>query len=341
MEIRYKQENSSGEVVFCNLNANEILEISNVNSLSQKIVNGKLRAGRISTATGITIGFTSDKDLLNSSQLFKKALDCIHNSLNQIEKIREEITKEINKNTSRLIHNLTSLNGHNIQEIYSLISQENISTTKDTHVRYVESIIKEDPREAAITLLRIAKNNAAMKTEFSVFKKLFTTNPSLSKKNHNTHKVLMNIFYLFFPDFTDKEVRVTVGDATVHTAYFDYESIHVALYHLIENTTKYIKPKTQLKVIIEDLNNYVAIKMDMISLEIKEKERLSIFEEGSSGEHAIKLGNAGDGIGLSRVKRIIELNSGSVEAIPFPETLELHHNIPYQRNVFQIKLPKR
>ena len=340
MDIRYRLIQPDGQVIFCNLLRVDIIELDGISAPSKK-TNSTTRAGRLQSHYGTVFGFTNNKDYVSSSALFKTTLHVILNTSHHIRKLSESISREHNKNTNRLIHNLTSLNAHNIQEIYSLISQERMSNTKSAHVKYVEGVVKEDPKEAALTILRIAKNNAAMKTEFSVFKKLFTTNPSLSKKNHNTHKVLMNIFYLFFPDFTDKEVKVIVGDDTVHTAYFDYESIHVAFYHLIENTTKYIKPKTQFRVIIDDCKEHVYIRMDMTSIQIKEEEKKAIFEEGISGDYSIKIGKAGDGIGLSRVKKIIELNSGSIEVFPYEDTLEDHMGVPYQRNVFVIKLPKK
>lgn len=339
-KIRYRLIDSTNTIIHCNLKPEEIKNLELINSQSNK-PNANTRAGKLKSNLGTIFGFTNDKDHICSSHLFKTNLASILNSIPHIKSISEEIKKEQNKNTSRLIHNLTSLNAHNIQEIYSLISQENMSNTKDAHIKYVEDVVKEDPRETAITILRIAKNNAAMKTEFSVFKKLFTTNPSLSKKNHNTHKVLMNVFYLFFPDFTDKDVKVIVGDEHIRTAYFDYESIHVALYHLIENTTKYIKPKTQLNVIIAETDKHVEIKFDMTSVQIKESEKKSIFEEGISGDFSIKLGKSGEGIGLSRVKKIIELNSGEIEVQPFPDTLDVSSGFPYQRNIFTMKLPKK
>lgn len=337
---RHRLIDNTNTIIHCNLKPEEIKILESIESQSKKL-DSTTRAGKLSSDIGTVFGFTNDKDHISSSQLFKVNLSSTLNSIPHIKNISEEIKKEQNKNTSRLIHNLTSLNAHNIQEIYSLISQESMSNTKEAHIKYVENVIKEDPREAAITILRIAKNNAAMKTEFSVFKKLFTTNPSLSKKNHNTHKVLMNVFYLFFPDFTDKDVKVIVGDEHIRTAYFDYESIHVALYHLIENTTKYIKPKTQLNIIIAETEKNVEIKFDMISVQIKESERKTIFEEGISGDLSIKLGKSGEGIGLSRVKKIIELNSGEIEVLPFPETLDDSSGFPYQRNIFTMKLPKK
>jgi signal transduction histidine kinase len=209
-------------------------------------------------------------------------------------------------------------------------------------ISFVEGIVKDEPKETALALLKIAKNNAAMKVEFSVFKKLFDSNPDLQKREHNVHKVLMNVFYLFFPDFTDKNVKVIVGDNyNKYTAFFDYESLHVALYHIVENAAKYIRPNTTLTV---SINNHIGLSeiiMDMISIEIKQDEKNRIFDEGVSGYLACKIGKAGAGIGMSRAKKIIELNSGSIAVKPYPETAEVTMGFTFQRNVFTIELPRR
>ncbi|MBZ9612303.1 sensor histidine kinase [Rheinheimera maricola] len=339
MSIRYRIQDSQERVVYCGLLPYEITLLDNVNSQSQKVGDIGIRAGFLKNESFTVYGFSSDQDFVKSSQKFKTQLNAILNTTNYIEEIINDTKKSINKNTSRLIHNLTTLNAHNIQEIYSLIPQEGISRNSRAQISYAEDIVKKDPKEAATTLLRIAKNNASMKVEFSVFKKLFDSNPELQIRKHNIHKVLMNMFYLFFPDFTDKNVKVVVDNESNHIAFFDYESIHVALYHLIENAAKYIKPFSTLNINISNNGVYSQISMDMISTEIEPDEVEKIFLEGVSGSLPSKIGKAGDGIGMYMAKKIIELNTGSITVYPYPDTLEETLGFKFQRNVFTINLP--
>ncbi|WP_017222068.1 sensor histidine kinase [Moritella dasanensis] len=339
MVIRYRIVSAKGIIISCDLLPSEIMLIKNINSKSQKINNGSIRAGVSKNELYTVYAFSSDKDLIKSSLKFKTQLDLILRTTESIDQIIDKAKTSINKSTSRLIHNLTTLNAHNIQEIYSLIPQDGVSRNMRTQISFAKEIVKAEPKEAAITLLKIAKNNASMKVEFSVFKKLFDSNPELQRRKHNIHKVLMNIFYLFFPDFTDKNVKVIVGDDNTHMAYFDYESVHVALYHMIENATKYIKPDSILKIDIDSNDKYSQISMDMISTEIKKSEVEKIFFEGVSGELPTKIGKAGDGIGLYRAQNILHLNSGSIKVTPYPESLESTLGFKFQRNVFVIKLP--
>jgi hypothetical protein len=342
MEIRYRISDQDGNVVFCNLNPREKTKVSIVVSKSQKIDGANLRAGVISDKYGTVVAFSSKSDYIKSSTKFSTALNVIFDTSKNITDIIGRAQSSINKSTSRLIHNLTSLNAHNIQEIYSLIPQENVSQKIVGQRSFVENIVKKNPKETALLLLKIAKNNAAMKAEFSVFRKLFDSNPDLLIREHNVHKVLMNVFYLFFSDFTDKDVVVKVGDnKNKHFAIFDYESFHVATYHIIENAAKYIKPNTNLDVEIKNVDGFVEIDFDMLSLEIESREANAIFDEGVSGSLAFKSGKSGDGIGMSRAKKILELNSGSVSVEPHCDTVEKYMGINYQRNIFTVSLPKR
>ncbi|WP_101208576.1 HAMP domain-containing sensor histidine kinase [Pseudomonas sp. 43NM1] len=339
MKIRYRILNASGNIIFCNLSANEIASIDSIETTSMRIATA--RAGVISNTHGKVYGFSEDKDYVASSQKFKSALNAINDCAPSVASIFEEAREAANKNTRRLLHNLTNLNAHNIQEIYSLLPQEMLANRTSGQVSLVEELIKKDMRDSALAFLRIAKNNAAMKTEFSVFNKLYDKNPKLQKKSHNVHKVLMNVFYIFFSDFTDKDVKVTVECEGIKTAYFDYESIHVALFQVIENSVKYIKPRSDLLVKIIEADQFICIRFQMNSLQIQDSELGRIFEEGFSGGLSEKTGKSGSGIGLSIAKDILVLNAASIEVEVKHDSLSELFGIPYQLNIFTIKLPRK
>tara|TARA_R110000851_G_C13038078_1_gene561872 strand:+ start:359 stop:1381 length:1023 start_codon:yes stop_codon:yes gene_type:complete len=337
MEIRYRIVNADNETTFCNLRAGEQVRIHEV--LVESMRFGAVRAGTMSTKNGRIYGFTNNKDYVASSQKFRTALSVIKDNAENINEMIAASRQAINKNTSRLLHNLTSLNAHNIQEIYSLLPQEMLAQRTSGQVKLVEKLINDQKRDTALALLRIAKNNAAMKTEFAVFNKLFESNPKLQRKSHNVHKVLMNVFYIFFADFTDKEVKVEVECQGIQTAYFDYESVHVALFQIIENAVKYIQPKTNLLVHIYEDDDFVVVAFKMVSLQIQSGEQKLIFNEGFSGIYSQKTGKSGSGIGLSRAKAILELNSASIEIDVDPGTQHSLFGVPYQTNTFLIKVP--
>lgn len=341
MKIRYRFISTAGAVLFSNLGNDEVGIIEKISNQSEIFGTGKgqKRCGVLKGDFGTVIGISNDPDFIKSSKSFSSALRYLVETSADFQKILIAFQDKANANANRLIHNLITLNAHNIQEIYSVVSQDLLSgSSANNQLSIVENIVKKEPRDTAFALLRIAKNNAAMKAEFSVFKKLFDSNPRMEKKSHNVHKVLMNILYLFFPDFTDKNVEIKIRCPTNTMAYFDYESIHVSLYHLIENSVKYVRLNSELNINIFELNGFVDISFSMISLLITEQEKTAIFDEGFSGKVAQKIGKAGTGIGMTMVKNILEINGASISVETDPTTLEDIFGVPYQKNIFTIML---
>lgn len=178
-----------------------------------------------------------------------------------------------------------------------------------------------------------------MKTEISVYDSLRNGKVRLDKKNHHIHRVLMNIFYVFFPDFTDKEVYVDL-DKTILQSSFDYETVTVALHYIIDNIVKYIKPHSDLKVSVnkEQFSSRITITFDMMSLKVEKTELDKIFEEGFSGQHAINCGKSGRGIGMSIARKLLTLNDMEIHFNPIEETELNQLQYCYQRNQIKITL---
>jgi signal transduction histidine kinase len=334
---RFRILSRDGVVVICSLERDEIDLIPQIVNKSV-LIKSNLRVGFSSFAKGSVYAFSNNKQLINSSRLFKRQLNIIAESYDLIEATLQKSRENEIKKTSRLFHNLLTLNGRNIQEIYSLVPQNDVSRRFNKQVPFVENIIRENTNEAAKTLLRIAKNNAAMKAEFSVFRKLYDENPNLSFQVHNAHKVLMNLAYLFFSDFIDKNVKVIVGDEGANILC-DYDSIHVTLYHILDNASKYVKNNSEVSITILQEGNTTKLIFDMISLQISDEEKEKIFEEGHSGKLPSGLVKAGEGIGLSQAKHLLEMNRGSISLETFPNTIEHKMGISYQRNIFSLFLP--
>lgn len=336
--MRYELTSSDGKKIASTLIASDHVFLSTISAESQIFRDGKMRAGCITNSNGKIYAFSNDSDYIKSSQKFKNTAKCILESIKYIDEIAAEQREINNKNTTRLIHNLTSLNAHNIQEIYSLIPQEEISGRMSDHIEFAKKIVEKNPSDTAKVLLKLAKNNAAMKTEFSVFKKLFNARPELRPSIHTVHKVLMNVLYLFFPDFTDKAVEVIVNQSAA-SAFFDYESMHVALYHMIDNAAKYTKPSSKLNISITAGPQTMTMVFRMCSIKILKIEQDKIFDEGFSGSIPARIGKSGHGVGMSLVKRIIESNNGAITVSTLDGTEEQHFGIEYQVNEFTMHLP--
>lgn len=334
--IRFRLENIDGQIFFCNLRDTEKAKCKNLETGTQKTENQ--RSGRFENENYLLFAFTNDKDLTQSSQKFKTIVNSILLSTNYIESIFKKIEEENKKDNKRLIHNLTSINAHCIQEVYALIDQDDISGNINEQVRKIKGTVSKNSETVAKALIRIAKYNAAMKNEFSVFKKISSQHAiDITPKFHVVHKVFLNVLHLYFSDFADKGVDVVIHPSTAK-AFFDYETIHVAIYHLIENSAKYTKPDTPFTITINDTGYSTSVCLNMISLYISPEEETKIFSEEYSGIEAKKSKKNGDGLGLSLVRKIIELNGGEIQYERGSDVIYEHDNNKYQINRFLIKL---
>lgn len=91
-----------------------------------------------------------------------------------------------------------------IFRVFSLIPQsELMKQQQQRQIIFVENKIKNNLREVAKILLRMAKNNAAIKSEFTVFNKLIAKQQNLRIDEHNVHKVIRTVIDMFFLDLIE------------------------------------------------------------------------------------------------------------------------------------------
>lgn len=301
----------------------------------------KKRVGLIKTDSGIVKICSSEETHLNSSKLFRKLLSIYAAFCKDFCNAKIKITDSVNAHTKRLLHNLTSLNGKNIQDVYALIPQDILTNRLDAQIETIKQIIIADPDAVARTLLKIAKNNSSIKTEFSVFRKLYETSPVLNLKSHPIRSVVLNTCHVFFEDFTDKHVYVKVHDFNARVL-IDYESIHVVLYHLIDNASKYIQPDSLFDIVFSETQEEVKLYLKMMSLRISPMDLLKMFDDEYSSPIAKIEKLAGHGFGMGIIKSLLSLNKASITIKPnlHPSKNITVRNIPYEYNVFEITFIK-
>lgn len=307
------------------------LSIKQICSIDNKI----RRLGIKDNTNGSVFCCSKSIDDIKSSNTFKKSQNAILLGIEEIEKKKLLLKLE----TNRLIHNLTKTNAHNIQELYAVVPQEILTQNLNKQLKTISSIISKKPNEAARMFLRVAKNNAAIKTEFSVFNKVFGGKSSINKRKHKIRKVTLNLYHNFFLEFKDKNITVYFDDNEDYI-FVDYESIHVILYHLIDNAAKYTLNNSILRIKFQSNPIYYSIILDMISIKIHDHELNKIFAEGYSGILAKKLNKEGNGLGLGHVSKILKLNNGEliVKNNFKPNMSKKNNGIWYDNNIFEIQL---
>lgn len=300
-----------------------------------KLGGKKARVFRKAVGNYHAIAVSHEADLVKSKRVMELEVEIALASGNSIE----AAIQRAEGRTRRLLHNLKSLTAKTTQEVYYIAQQQRLFGVdpKDA-IKYVSGEIKEHSEDAAKAFIEILKHQAAQKAEYTAFERLSGRLDHASAERHEVHKVLMNVFYLFFGDLLPKKIRVAVQPTRLQ-ALFDYESVHVCLYYLAENAAKYIRPSSELNVsVTDDGNGYAVIRFDMESLVIKREETEKIFEEGVSGSYAVDRGLNGAGIGLHLARAMAQLNRGTLTVIAgSPAGLGSDH----ARNTFILALPMR
>ena len=120
---------------------------------------------------------------------------------------------------------------------------------------------------------------------------------------------------------------------------FDYETIQVAFYHLLENAAKYTFPKSKVTITANADGEYVSLIFDMTSAYVSPEEKEEIMKEGVSGIMARKMNANGDGIGMWRINQMMEINDGQFH-VQFGPIKTSKMGFDFAENRFELKFKK-
>jgi light-regulated signal transduction histidine kinase (bacteriophytochrome) len=243
-----------------------------------------------------------------------------------------------NQKTRRLKHNLINHNANILQELYKLIPQDSFKAGTN-HIEVILTEIRKDIRKSAFTYLKVLKSSNLMKAEFDVYEMLDKDSSYLDFFEHKIHKVIILTLNPFWLDLVEKNISINIQPSQ-EKVNIDYKTISVALSHLFDNATKYIRPYTEFKIGFKVEHDKVAVEFDMISLKVKQEELQNIFAEEVSGYWSKQLELAGDGIGMYMINKLVKLNDGDItfKANVDPNKAFKYNDIPYEHNKITITL---
>ncbi len=316
---------SDGNICQCDLNPNE-----------------EIRKGKKLHVHSGSFFLCCNKSVAKTTKLFKEKLNMLIYTVPTLKKIKEEVhsqTKQIEQDKyQKIVHNLKTINAQSIQEQFSLIPQDLLAENYGNQIEYITNEIQKNPEKAAIVFLRLAKNNASVKTEFVTHEKLSIENPILSMNNHEIKKVILNVYHAFALELKNKNIALDIFQTKNHLL-FDYDTIRVAFYHLFHNATKYIMPSSRLKIDCHEDEYMLIVVVSMFSFPILENEIEKIFEDNYSGVFAQEKKRQGAGLGMGLIKKAIALNGGSIEVIA-GEISDKKKKIEYAKNEFILSFNK-
>ena len=293
------------------------------------------RRGLKTSPQGTVFLCTSDADMLKSKRVFSRTLDLYLAMISGLAEIQKNAAEDVREESRRLVHNLTTLNSHIIQEIYNIVPQDDLAGTPKQQMHLIERAISVHPGAAAQATLKILKNAVAARTEMQIVRRLSTT-PHLPPqiKPHKIHKVIKNVLITFFQEAMERDIYWNLQD-TSESVLMDYELVSVALYRLFENCVKYCAPNSTVEISFQSVGSCLDVFLTMTSILILSEEETKIFDEGISGASAKRYSLNGSGIGLYIARRLLELNETKIIVSAGTQRKQIR-GIDYAENRFKL-----
>lgn len=261
------------------------------------------------------------------------------NFLTRIIKYAREKAEETERDKYyKIVHNLKHLNAEALGTQYNFIPQELLTENYRDLYSLVHNEIRKDIKGATLLLLKQAKINAHIKTEFDTHELLSMDNPVLDVRNHRVREVILNVYHPYERDFKEQNIVISFSPS-IGYARFDYRTMRLAFAHILSNATKYVKPYTGIEVLYELTDSATIITFSMCSIVIKQDEVEKIFIDGISGSIPKANNLNGSGLGMGLIRKAVEMNNGTFTVIP-GTTYTKKNGIDYADNSFVISLRK-
>ena len=159
---------------------------------------GKRRRGKITVPAGSVFLCADDDDMVKSKRVFMKSLDLYAEMVSGLIEIQKLTLDEVRNENRRLVHNLTTLNSHIIQEIYNIVPQDDLAGGPSRQISVIADALSAKPVPAAQAALRILKNAVAARTEMQIVRR-FQSAPQLppqQRPHSNPNPIPLRLYFL-------------------------------------------------------------------------------------------------------------------------------------------------
>jgi signal transduction histidine kinase len=142
-----------------------------------------------------------------------------------------------------------------------------------------------------------------------------------SQKSENTDLVVItrNAIDTMMPFAIQKEVEISLDAPPKLVKYLDPEEIEIILNNLISNAIKYNREKGCVEIELKEEDRKTIIRVEDCGIGISREDQEKLFKDFSRIKNPKTKNISGSGLGLSIVKKIVELNKGTIEVESEPD----------------------
>jgi signal transduction histidine kinase/ligand-binding sensor domain-containing protein/DNA-binding response OmpR family regulator len=219
------------------------------------------------------------------------------------ERILNEKEREINEKKISFFTNIS----HEFRTPLTLI----INPVKDLLKKNNEQQIKNDGELNIV--YRNARRMLSLVDQLLLFRKAESGLDKIKPSKLNLHDLAYEVYLCFIQQAKSQNINY-VFDCTNKNLeiYADREKLEIILYNLLSNALKYTSSKGSIRLMIEDANENVLIKVEDngsgIPAEIGEK----LFDKFYKAERTKTVSKTGFGIGLFLVKHFTDQHGGTI-----------------------------
>ena len=242
---------------------------------------------------------------------FAETVNKMAHELGSMENLRQDFIANV---SHEIQSPLTSISG-----FAHLLRGKEI--TEEERIHYIDIIEAESKRLSKLSdhMLKLSS--------------LDSEEAPLSFSNYRLDKQIRNLLLMLEPQWSDKNLEISLELEAVSISGDEHFMAQVWI-NLIQNSIKFTPKDGAINISLKDEGDEVVCRITDNGIGIAKEEQLHIFERFYKVDKARERNLGGNGLGLSLVKKIVELHKGTIRVESEVGTgTEFIINLPnYSRN---------
>ena len=253
------------------------------------------------------IKYEGDKHIYEHFNELADKINHMAKELGEMEMMRQDFVSNV---SHEIQSPLTSIRG-----FVSLLKDDSLS--KHDRFHYIAVIESESRRLSKLSenLLRLS----ILEDEFTEF------NP----KAYTLNRQLKNVILLLEPQWSEKEIDISLRGEIVDI-FADEDLINQVWINLLNNSIKFTPNGGAVTVSVSSDNKLISVTISDSGIGMSEEILLHIFERFYMADKARSRSVGGSGLGLSIVKRIVQIYHGTIDV----------ESKPGEGTAFKVTIPK-